>query len=127
MTQTYPLIKTDAHSRWMKMEDVDLEEDVVKVVEEETTVIVDILCREGSNVLEQIYALVERSSLDVLQKLPSLRERVLGIVNYFKDSDSDKCRQFLSTMWMFCQYIPLDFETKVLSIAGSSSGKFHIM
>ncbi|KAL7871202.1 hypothetical protein SRHO_G00086990 [Serrasalmus rhombeus] len=106
----------------MKMEEVDLEEDVMNVVAEEATVIVDVLCRERSNVLEQIYGLVERSTRDRLQSLPSLRERVLGIVDYFKASDPQKCCQFLQTMWMFCQSIPLDLETKVLSIAGSSSG-----
>uniref|UniRef100_A0A3B4CEY7 NACHT domain-containing protein n=1 Tax=Pygocentrus nattereri TaxID=42514 RepID=A0A3B4CEY7_PYGNA len=106
----------------MKMEEVDLEEDVMNVVAEEATVIVDVLCRERSNVLEQIYGLVERSTRDWLQSLPSLRERVLGIVDYFRASDPQKCCQFLQTMWMFCQSIPLDLETKVLSIAGSSSG-----
>uniref|UniRef100_A0A3B4CG09 NACHT domain-containing protein n=1 Tax=Pygocentrus nattereri TaxID=42514 RepID=A0A3B4CG09_PYGNA len=105
----------------MKMEEVDLEEDVMNVVAEEATVIVDVLCRERSNVLEQIYGLVERSTRDWLQSLPSLRERVLGIVDYFRASDPQKCCQFLQTMWMFCQSIPLDLETKVLSIAGSSS------
>ncbi|KAL6479046.1 hypothetical protein MHYP_G00124790 [Metynnis hypsauchen] len=104
------------------MEEVDLEEDVMNVVAEEATVIVDVLCRERSNVLEQIYGLVERSTRDWLRSLPSLRERVLGIVDYFKASDHQKCCQFLQTMWMFCQSIPLDLETKVLSIAGSSSG-----
>ncbi|XP_072550952.1 protein NLRC5 isoform X2 [Salminus brasiliensis] len=101
----------------MKMEEV---EDVVEVVVQEAAIITDILCGQRANVLEQIYGLLDFCTRDQLKRLPSLRQRVLGIVDYFKASDSDKCRQFLNVVWMFCENIPLDLEIKVLSVAGCS-------
>ncbi|XP_066541026.1 NLR family, CARD domain containing 5 isoform X2 [Hoplias malabaricus] len=105
----------------MKMGDLNLEEDIVNVVAEEALVIVDVLSRERNNVLEQIYGLVEQRTRDKLQSLPCPKERAVGIVEYFKDLGSQKCGQFLYTMWMFCQNIPMDLETKVLSVVGASN------
>ncbi|XP_062860238.1 NLR family, CARD domain containing 5 [Trichomycterus rosablanca] len=106
----------------MKMDEVDLEEDVLVVVAQEASEIVDILCREKNNVLQQIYELVDARTRKRLQSLPTLRDSVSGLVDYFKTSDRNKCCQFLNTMWMFCEMIPLELEIKMLSTVGTSTG-----
>ncbi|XP_049339557.1 NLR family, CARD domain containing 5 [Astyanax mexicanus] len=93
-------------------------EDVVEVVAQEASIIVDILCGQKDKVLEQIYGLLDYNTQIQLKHLPSLRQKAVGIVEYFKTSNSDKCRKFLSNVWMFCENIPLDLEIKVLSVAG---------
>lgn len=108
------------------MEEVDLEEDAQVVLAQEATAIVDILCEQRTNVLQQIYALVETRTLEHLQHLSNLRDTILGVVAYFQTSDQHTCRHFLETIWGFCENIPLDLEVRILSIAGSSAGKFFV-
>ncbi|XP_060779802.1 NLR family, CARD domain containing 5 isoform X2 [Neoarius graeffei] len=106
----------------MKMEEVDLEEDAQVVLAQEATAIVDILCEQRTNVLQQIYALVETRTLEHLQHLSNLRDTIVGVVAYFQTSDQHTCRHFLETIWGFCENIPLELEVRILSIAGSSAG-----
>ncbi|XP_026783264.3 NLR family, CARD domain containing 5 isoform X2 [Pangasianodon hypophthalmus] len=106
----------------MKMEELDLEEDVRVVVAQEATAIVDILCKQRNNVLQQIYALVESRTREQLQHSPNLRESISGVVDYFKTSNQQICRHFLDTIWAFCEDIPLELEIRILSVAGSSTG-----
>lgn len=105
------------------MEELDLEEDVRVVVALETTAIVDVLCLQRNNVLQQIYGLVDARTRERVQNLPSLRESVSSVVDYFKNSDQNRCRHFLDTFWGFCENIPLELEIQILSVAGSSTGK----
>ncbi|KAF5890835.1 protein NLRC5 isoform X1, partial [Clarias magur] len=104
------------------MEELDLEEDVRVVVAQETTAIVDVLCLQRNNVLQQIYGLVDARTRERVQNLPSLRDSVSGVVDYFKNSDQNRCRHFLDTFWGFCENIPLELEIQILSVAGSSAG-----
>ncbi|KAM9481227.1 protein NLRC5 isoform 2-T2 [Clarias gariepinus] len=106
----------------MNMEELDLEEDVRVVVALETTAIVDVLCLQRNNVLQQIYGLVDARTRERVQNLPSLRESVSSVVDYFKNSDQNRCRHFLDTFWGFCENIPLELEIQILSVAGSSTG-----
>lgn len=106
------------------MEELDLEDDVLVMVAQEATAIVDVLCEQRINVLNHIYALVEPRTLEQLQRKPSLRETISGVVEFFKTSKQQTCRHFLCTIWELCENIPLDLEIRILSIAGSSAGKF---
>lgn len=108
------------------MDEVDLEEDVRVVLAQETLEIVDILCKE-KNVLQQIYELVDAKTRKRLQSLSSLKDSVSGLVDYFKKSDPKTCSQFLNTMWMFCDTIPLELEIKMLSTVGPSTGKMLLI
>lgn len=109
------------------MEEMDLEEDVQVVMAQEVTAIVDILCEQRNNVLQQIYALVEPQTREQLQNLSNLRDSISGVVDYFQTSDQHTCRRFLKTIWAFCENIPLDLEIQILSVAGSSDGKFCLI
>uniref|UniRef100_A0A4W4HF30 NACHT domain-containing protein n=1 Tax=Electrophorus electricus TaxID=8005 RepID=A0A4W4HF30_ELEEL len=102
------------------MDDIDLEDDIRNVVTQEAAIIVDVLCLQRDNVLGRIYGLVERNTRERLEHLPNRRDSVLGILDYFKTSERNRCLHFLKTMWMFCENIPLELEIKVLSIAGWS-------
>uniref|UniRef100_A0AAY5E8L2 NACHT domain-containing protein n=1 Tax=Electrophorus electricus TaxID=8005 RepID=A0AAY5E8L2_ELEEL len=104
------------------MDDIDLEDDIRNVVTQEAAIIVDVLCLQRDNVLGRIYGLVERNTRERLEHLPNRRDSVLGILDYFKTSERNRCLHFLKTMWMFCENIPLELEIKVLSIAGWSFG-----
>lgn len=106
------------------MEDMDLEEDVQVVVAQEATAIVDVLCTQRNKVLQHIYALVEGQTREQLQHMSGLRESISSVVNYFRTSDQQTCRHFLNTIYTFCENIPLELEIKILSVAGSFSGKF---
>ncbi|KAK2848040.1 hypothetical protein Q7C36_009722 [Tachysurus vachellii] len=104
------------------MEELDLEEDVHVVVAQEATAIVDVLCEQRNNVLQQIYALVDPQTCERPQHTLSHRESISAIVDFFKTSNQNKCRHFLCTIWELCENIPLDLEIRILSIAGSSTG-----
>lgn len=106
--------------------DLDLEEDIQVVVAQEATAIVDVLCRQKDNVLKHIYALVDPRTCEQLRHLPNLRESISGVVDYFKTLDKHRCRHFLSTIWELCEDIPLELDIRILSIAGSSPGKFFV-
>lgn len=106
------------------MEELDLEEDVRVVVAQEGTAIVDVLCEQRNNVLQQIYALVDPQTCERLQHTLSHRESISAVVDFFKTSNQNTCRHFLCTIWELCENIPLDLEIRILSIAGSSAGKF---
>ncbi|XP_058243901.1 NLR family, CARD domain containing 5 isoform X2 [Hemibagrus wyckioides] len=107
------------------MEELDLEDDVLVVVAQEATAIVDVLCEQRINVLNHIYALVEPRTRERLQSKPSLRETISGVVEFFKTSKQQTCRHFLCTIWELCENIPLDLEIRILSIAGSSAGAWE--
>ncbi|XP_046720408.1 NLR family, CARD domain containing 5 isoform X2 [Silurus meridionalis] len=106
----------------MKMEEMDLEEDVQVVVIQEANAIKDVLCMQKDNVLQQIYALVEARTREQLLHLPNPRETISGVVDYFKTSDQHTCRHFLETFWAFCDDIPLELDTKIIHAAGPTAG-----
>lgn len=109
------------------MDELDLEEDVRVVVDQEAAAIVDVLCLQRSSVLQQVYALVEARTREQLQQIPSLRQSVSGVVNYFRKSDQHACLNFLDTIWTFCENIPLELDTRIVSVVGSSAGKFCLI
>ncbi|XP_053478970.1 NLR family, CARD domain containing 5 isoform X2 [Ictalurus furcatus] len=108
----------------MKMEEMDLEEDVLDVVDQEASTIVDILCEQRDNVLQQIFPLVDARTREQLQHLPNNRESISGLVDYFRTSDQHTCRHFLDTIWSFCENIPLELDIRIVNLAGSSAGAF---
>lgn len=109
------------------MEELNLEEDVQVVVDQEASAIVDVLCMQRSNVLQQVYDLVEARTREQLRQISSLRESVSGVVNYFRNSDQYSCRNFLDTIWTFCENIPLELEIRIVSVVGCSAGKFCLI
>lgn len=109
------------------MEEMDLEEDVLDVVDQEASTIVDILCEQRDNVLQQIFALVDARTREQLQHLPNNRESISGLVDYFRTSDQHTCRHFLDIIWSFCENIPLELDIRIVNLAGSTAGKFCLI
>lgn len=102
---------------------VDWAGDILSLVAQEASALVDLLCKQNSGVLDRIIALVEPKTLDHIQSLTNTRERVSAIVDYFKSSDRNSCTRFLTTVYQYSENIPFLLETTLVSIAGYSPGK----
>uniref|UniRef100_A0A8C2JQR5 NACHT domain-containing protein n=1 Tax=Cyprinus carpio TaxID=7962 RepID=A0A8C2JQR5_CYPCA len=106
----------------MRMEMVDWAGDILSLVAQEASALVELLCEQNSGVLDRIFALVEPKTLDHIQSLTNTRERVSAIVDYFKSSDRNSCTRFLTTVYQYSENIPFLLETTLVSIAGYSPG-----
>ncbi|XP_016086238.1 protein NLRC5 [Sinocyclocheilus grahami] len=106
----------------MRMERVDWPGDILTLVAQEASALVELLCEQNSGVLDRIFALVEPKTLDHRQSLTNTRDRVSAIVDYFKSSDRNSCRQFLTIVYQYSENIPLLLETTLVSIAGYTPG-----
>uniref|UniRef100_A0A8C1DV93 NLR family CARD domain containing 5 n=1 Tax=Cyprinus carpio carpio TaxID=630221 RepID=A0A8C1DV93_CYPCA len=106
----------------MRMEMVDWPGDILSLVAQEASALVELLCEQNSGVLDRIFALVEPKTLDHIQSLTNTRERVSAIVDYFKSSDRNSCTRFLTTVYQYSENIPFLLETTLVSIAGYSPG-----
>uniref|UniRef100_A0A671S1X3 NACHT domain-containing protein n=1 Tax=Sinocyclocheilus anshuiensis TaxID=1608454 RepID=A0A671S1X3_9TELE len=107
----------------MRMERVDWPGDILSLVAQEASALVELLCEQNSGVLDRIFALVEPKTLDHRQSLTNTRDRVSAIVDYFKSSDRNSCRRFLTIVYQYSENIPLLLETTLVSIAGYTPGK----
>uniref|UniRef100_A0A673M3N6 NACHT domain-containing protein n=1 Tax=Sinocyclocheilus rhinocerous TaxID=307959 RepID=A0A673M3N6_9TELE len=106
----------------MRMERVDWPGDILSLVAQEASALVELLCEQNSGVLDRIFALVEPKTLDHRQSLTNTRDRVSAIVDYFKSSDRNSCRRFLAIVYQYSENIPLLLETTLVSIAGYTPG-----
>ncbi len=97
--------------------------DILELVAQEASALVELLCEQNSGVLDRIFVLVESKTLDQIQSLTNTRDRVSAIVEYFKTSDRNLCRQFLASVYQYSENIPFPLETTLVSIAGYTSGK----
>lgn len=93
------------------------------LVAQEASALVDLLCQQNSVVLDRIFGLVEPNTMDQLRSLTNSRDLVSATVDYFKTSDHNICRQFLSTVYQYCENIPFLLETTLLSVAEHTAGK----
>uniref|UniRef100_A0A671S127 Uncharacterized protein n=1 Tax=Sinocyclocheilus anshuiensis TaxID=1608454 RepID=A0A671S127_9TELE len=105
----------------MRMERVDWPGDILSLVAQEASALVELLCEQNSGVLDRIFALVEPKTLDHRQSLTNTRDRVSAIVDYFKSSDRNSCRRFLTIVYQYSENIPLLLETTLVSITVESS------
>ncbi|XP_051580190.1 protein NLRC5-like isoform X3 [Myxocyprinus asiaticus] len=106
----------------MRMEMVDWQGGIQELVAQESSAMVDLLCEQNSKVLDHIFSLVDPRTQHQLRSLTKIRDRVSGIVNYFKNSDRIICEEFLQNVYEYCENIPFPLETTLLSIAGYASG-----
>ncbi|KAF4101316.1 NLR family, CARD domain containing 5 [Onychostoma macrolepis] len=104
------------------MERVEWSGDILALVAQEASALVELLCEQNRGVLDQIFALVESKTLDQIQSLTNTRDRVSAVVDYFKTSDRNLCTQFLATVYQYSENIPFLLETTLVSIAGYTPG-----
>ncbi|XP_041745931.2 protein NLRC5 isoform X3 [Coregonus clupeaformis] len=103
----------------MAMEDVQTEEDVQTVLTQETHELADILSYQDDGHLTMLYEMMDISARERLVQLASHRERILGLLNYFRTADPAICRQFLQMVCMLCENMPMLLESRLMSVAGS--------
>ncbi|CAB1313872.1 unnamed protein product, partial [Coregonus sp. 'balchen'] len=101
------------------MEDVQTEEDVQTVLTQETHELADILSYQDDGHLTMLYEMMDISARERLVQLASHRERILGLLNYFRTADPAICRQFLQMVCMLCENMPMLLESRLMSVAGS--------
>ncbi|XP_045553127.1 protein NLRC5 isoform X3 [Salmo salar] len=103
----------------MAMEDVEAEEDVQTVLTQETHELADILSYQDDGFLTRFYEMMDISSRQRLVQLASHRERILGLLNYFRTAEPAICRQFLQMVCMLCENMPMLLESRLMSVAGT--------
>jgi len=108
----------------MRMEREDWSGGVL--VAQEASALVDLLCKQDSGVLDRIFALVEPKAMDQLQSLTNNRDLVSATVDYFKTSEHNICRRFLTIIYQYCENIPFLLETTLVSVAENSIGKSYL-
>lgn len=57
-------------------------------------------------------------------QLASHRERILGLLNYFRTAEPAICLQFLQMVCMLCENMPMLLESRRMSVAGSVTSKY---
>lgn len=106
------------------MEDVEAEEDVQTVLTQETHELADILSYQDDGFLTRFYEMMDISSRQRLVQLASHRERILGLLNYFRTAEPAICRQFLQMVCMLCENMPMLLESRLMSVAGTVTSKY---
>ncbi|TRY66615.1 hypothetical protein DNTS_034053 [Danionella cerebrum] len=101
---------------------MDCLEDVLGLVAQEASALVDLLSEQDDQVLEKIFTLMDPSALEKIGSLVNKKERASAIVEYFKTSDHVACRSFFESIYQYCEEIPFYLETTLVSIAGYAAG-----
>ncbi|XP_046890246.1 NLR family, CARD domain containing 5 [Hypomesus transpacificus] len=101
------------------MEDVD-ENDVLAVLDQEAVELVDLLRSQAPAVLETLYSMMDHRSRRRLERL-DLLGRLAEMIKYFRASGPALCSQFLETLCMECENIPMRLESRLVSVAGTTS------
>ncbi|XP_045544141.1 protein NLRC5 isoform X3 [Salmo salar] len=97
---------------------MEAEEDVQTVLTQETHELADILSYQDDAVLAILNKMMDSRARERLVRLASHRERILGLLNYFRTTDPAICRQFLQMVCMHCD-MPMRLESRLMSVAGS--------
>ncbi|XP_067090408.1 NLR family, CARD domain containing 5 isoform X1 [Osmerus mordax] len=102
------------------MEDVEENEDVLAVLDQEAVELVDLLSSQAPAVLDTLYGMMDHRTRWRLERL-DLLGRLAEMIKYFRASGPARCSQFLETLCMECENIPMRLESRLVSVAGTTS------
>ncbi|RXM33545.1 Copine-2 [Acipenser ruthenus] len=96
------------------MDEVDLYSELSAVRSQ----LVDVLSLEAAGVLQQLCSLLNAEEQEEVNRTADRKGRVSLIVDLFRDKDPGTCRQFIQTLCMICNELPMQLETRLMSAAG---------
>ncbi|XP_071398515.1 protein NLRC5 [Centroberyx affinis] len=100
------------------------EEDVCSVLAQESNELSCILSRQSPEVIMMLCDMMPgdvRRSVDQLALASSSAaapERIAAMLEYLRTANAAVCRNFLQSMCMLCENIPMHLESKFISVAG---------
>ncbi|KAJ8281185.1 hypothetical protein GJAV_G00064480 [Gymnothorax javanicus] len=103
------------------MEDVAEEADIVTVIAEVRSELIEVLCRNSDEKLEALFRLAGPEACERFGGINDRRERVSGFVDHVRTSRA-VCAWFVHTALMNCE-LPLELESRLLSAAGCHSNE----
>ncbi|XP_041124796.1 NLR family, CARD domain containing 5 isoform X2 [Polyodon spathula] len=99
------------------MDEVDLYSELGAVRSQ----LVEVLSLEAAGVLQQLCSLLNAEEQEEVNRAADRKGRVSLIVDLFRDKDTGTCRQFIETVCMICNGLPMQLETRLMSAAGDGN------
>ncbi|XP_034760303.2 protein NLRC5-like isoform X1 [Acipenser ruthenus] len=99
------------------MDEVDLYSELGAVRSQ----LVDVLSLEAAGVLQQLCSLLNAEEQEEVNRTADRKGRVSLIVDLFRDKNPGTCRQFIQTVCMICNELPMQLETRLMSAAGDGN------
>ncbi|MGH0165223.1 UNVERIFIED_CONTAM: hypothetical protein FKN15_048474 [Acipenser sinensis] len=100
-----------------RMDEVDLYSELGAVRSQ----LVDVLSLEAAGVLQQLCSLLNAEEQEEVNRAADRKGRVSLIVDLFRDKNPGTCRQFIQTVCMICNGLPMQLETRLMSAAGDGN------
>ncbi|XP_038561272.1 NLR family, CARD domain containing 5 isoform X1 [Micropterus salmoides] len=106
-------------------EEVDTDnENVNSVLAQESSELFHILSSQSAAVIMQLCQMMPSDARQNINPLASSaaagKEHIEAMLEYFKVADTADCHNFLQTMCMLCENIPMRLEARLMSVAGCS-------
>lgn len=57
----------------------------------------------------------------------AVTEAIKAMLEYFKMASAVECRNFLQTVCMLCENIPMHLESRLMSVAGYANGEYEVV
>lgn len=113
-------------------EEVDPDgENVNSVLAQESSELLHILCGQSPSVIMKLCQMRPSDAGCDLSFLASsaaaVTEHVGALLEHFKVASAADCRNFLQSMCMLCENIPMHLESRLMSIAGHPNSEYKIV
>ncbi|XP_074533690.1 protein NLRC5 [Halichoeres trimaculatus] len=98
------------------------EDDVYNILAQESSELLHILRGQSPDVIMQLTKAVSaEAGLNIDQVVSSasaLTEHIKAMLEYFRSASAADCRNFLQSMCLLCENIPMHLESRLMSVAG---------
>lgn len=107
------------------------DQNVNSVLAQESSELLPILSSQGPEVIMKLCQMVPGDAGWSVNRPASsaaaLTGRIKAMLEYFRQADAAHCRNFLQSMCMLCENIPMRLESRLMSVAGYANSECKVM
>lgn len=103
------------------------DQNVNSVLAQESSELLHILSGQSPTVVMGLCQMM-RWNIDLpASSAAALREHIKAMLKYFSEADAAHCRNFLQSVCMLCENIPMRLESRLMSVAGYGNSEYKVV
>lgn len=109
------------------------DENVNSILAQESSELLRILTSQSHTVIMELCQMMPGGAgWDVHHVAPStssgaVTEPIRAMMEYFRTANDTECRNFIQSVCMLCENIPLHLETRLISVAGYAHSEYKVV
>ena len=115
-------------------EEVDPDsEDVNSVLAQESSELLHVLRSQSPAVIMKLFQIMPSNAGGNINLEPTscsagaVTERIKAMLEYFREANAADCRNFLESMCVLCEDIPMRLESRLMSVAGYANSEYKMV